>query len=595
MTVFKHFPWHFPFSHIRISAKLQDDASLRKVVQESVKAYDTSVLRKLNSGRSDPSPLSRHRHTPPRDFRPFTSGSDDSARSPSSANWGQPKDRTRNLPTSNPIPIPGPGTLENPFERWAHSASGDGVIARMSQLPELNPPVFPPSMMDYRNSVDNASVSSYLTDNDAPSNGDSHMRRSISASILGPGYDDSGVPNSMPANSYDLYGEESDVQMDDTPASHVSQMRRLTLHEDRTPPKSNSYPLQSQQRAGSKRRASSPPNEDRAVGTSEPTRKGLLLENVGSDIYNHSRRTPPIHHGLRTSPSGPSKYHTSSGIHYSPVPRSASGSFTSASASSGTTMWSSSIGPLSAASSITTADRGSPATSFSFPSDMEIICDSPFRQVSTTSSNRPNNRQRILSETTVATSPRERDGGTVKHHSALKMGLFICECCPKKPKKFENYKDLRLHEMEKQYSCQYCNNRFKNKNEAERHQNSLHLRKHSWSCAALSSCEAAFHQSPQRPNSADICGYCGKEFQNPPQWNTRTEHLMTEHKFGECNQSKKFYRADHFRQHLKHSHSGTSGKWTNLLENACMRDEIPPTSALSLGTAVAVISEEASD
>jgi hypothetical protein len=48
------------------------------------------------------------------------------------------------------------------------------------------------------------------------------------------------------------------------------------------------------------------------------------------------------------------------------------------------------------------------------------------------------------------------------------------------------------------------------------------------------------------------------------------------HKFGECNQAKKFFRADHFRQHLKHSHAGTSGKWTNLLENACMRDEPPP-------------------
>lgn len=48
------------------------------------------------------------------------------------------------------------------------------------------------------------------------------------------------------------------------------------------------------------------------------------------------------------------------------------------------------------------------------------------------------------------------------------------------------------------------------------------------------------------------------------------------HKFGECNNAKKFFRADHFRQHLKHSHAGTSGKWTNILENACMKDEIPP-------------------
>jgi hypothetical protein len=53
-------------------------------------------------------------------------------------------------------------------------------------------------------------------------------------------------------------------------------------------------------------------------------------------------------------------------------------------------------------------------------------------------------------------------------------------------------------------------------------------------------------------------------------------HLQEMHKFGECNHAKKFFRADHFRQHLKHSHAGTSGKWTNMLENACMKDEPLP-------------------
>lgn len=139
------------------------------------------------------------------------------------------------------------------------------------------------------------------------------------------------------------------------------------------------------------------------------------------------------------------------------------------------------------------------------------------------------------------------------------------------------------HAMEKQYSCLYCNNRFKNKNEAERHQNSLHLRRHSWSCAALPGYQAAFHPSPSSTQSGsgashDSCGYCGEEFPNFPQpdWDQRFEHLTAVHKFGECNNSKKFFRADHFRQHLKHSHAGTSGKWTNILENACMKEEAPP-------------------
>jgi uncharacterized protein with PIN domain len=137
-----------------------------------------------------------------------------------------------------------------------------------------------------------------------------------------------------------------------------------------------------------------------------------------------------------------------------------------------------------------------------------------------------------------------------------------------------------MHMMEKQYKCLYCNNRFKNKNEAERHQNSLHLRRHSWSCAAISGYEAAFYPSTspasQTSNgpSGDACGYCGEEFSNfPRDWEARIEHLTNIHKFRECNQTKKFFRADHFRQHLKHSHAGTSGKWTNMLENACMKDE----------------------
>lgn len=140
--------------------------------------------------------------------------------------------------------------------------------------------------------------------------------------------------------------------------------------------------------------------------------------------------------------------------------------------------------------------------------------------------------------------------------------------------------------MEKQYKCAYCTNRFKNKNEAERHQNSLHLRRHSWSCAAISGYDAAFHPSTsptsQTSNgpSGDACGYCGEEFSNfPRDWDARIDHLTNVHKFGECNQTKKFFRADHFRQHLKHSHAGTSGKWTNMLENACMKDEPPLDTA----------------
>ncbi|KAJ3549543.1 hypothetical protein NM208_g455 [Fusarium decemcellulare] len=169
------------------------------------------------------------------------------------------------------------------------------------------------------------------------------------------------------------------------------------------------------------------------------------------------------------------------------------------------------------------------------------------------------------------------------------------ECSAQKPKRLEALRVVNAHEIEKQYKCTFCGNRFKNKNEAERHQNSLHIRRFSWSCSALYGNHGAFHDSFNHPGKVDICGYCGDEFPRSghspvpntisdgeaprhatsQDWDERIRHLHSVHKFKECNQSKKFYRADHFKQHLKHSHASTSGKWTNMLEDACMVEEVP--------------------
>lgn len=190
---------------------------------------------------------------------------------------------------------------------------------------------------------------------------------------------------------------------------------------------------------------------------------------------------------------------------------------------------------------------------------------------------------------TVSSASSRKMGEAQKSGGPKLQEFFMCDCCPKKPKRFETAEELNAHEAEKQYNCSFCGNRFKNKNEAERHQNSLHVRRHSWSCSALSGYDRAFHESTNRPGEADACGYCGDEFPrsgrvpgvNVPRhateqdWDDRIRHLQETHKFRECNSSKKFYRADHFRQHLKHSHAGTSGKWTNMLENACMLEEDP--------------------
>lgn len=516
--------------------ELQCEESLRLQIRQSVDAYDTSLVRKLNASTSDPSSFTRLRLSPPREFRPFNGGFSDVGR----PTHRRPNGSPRRLPSATVSPRP----IDSPLERWRYSSSGEPLLTPPSTSEHS-----PPALREFQGINDTASLpSTQVTDSETATNNSCRIRRSASASLLGRG-------------GYESYNEDEDSQMEEAPSSHVSKLKQLTLHDVRP------SPPQAFQRVGSKRRASSPPSEDANVGSLGPTRKGLLLNGVGTDIHQ--------------------KY-------YQPPPRSASGSFASGSMSSATTMWSS-IGQFSAASSISATDWASPVNYPQSP-DRDFSSDAAFRSPN---SSRPVTWQRQTTEFCMDGKETNDSGAApIKNeHAGLKMvGGYICECCPKKPRKFETQADLQLHTLEKQYGCHFCNNRFKNKNEAERHQNSLHLRKHSWSCRQLvGNYEAAFHQSPRQPNYADVCGYCGKEFPVPAQWDIRIDHLTTEHKFGECNQSKKFFRADHFRQHLKHSHSGTSGKWTNVLENACMREEMPPTPIHRGGLPTpSMISEEGS-
>lgn len=122
----------------------------------------------------------------------------------------------------------------------------------------------------------------------------------------------------------------------------------------------------------------------------------------------------------------------------------------------------------------------------------------------------------------------------------------------------------RKHESEMRYKCPFCPIQSKTKDDAVRHQDSVHLRRHLWSCAPLTATyDVAFHlqtafspsntsndpSSPTNMMPPDICGYCGKTFPNDPSpdWNARLLHLTNVHKIGECNQSKKFDHVTDFR------------------------------------------------
>ncbi|KAI1907515.1 hypothetical protein LOZ64_005877 [Ophidiomyces ophidiicola] len=317
-------------------------------------------------------------------------------------------------------------------------------------------------------------------------------------------------------------------------------------------------------RHGMKRRASSPPRGAAA----DP------MYAFADVVENRDRRQLGLRSNSCTSPST-SRYPVSHGS-------------ISSISSLRTESYGSSTGFSVAASSITSFGGRSPGA-MSPTSELETCYEKPYL---TPAPHRAQYSDLVDIKGSVSRKGSTQNGISLSKPTAPRIGrLYICECCPKKPKKLESLEELRAHELEKQYTCQFCNKRFKNKNEAERHQNSLHLRRHSWSCAALSNPESAFHPSAspayQTPNGAshDTCGYCGAEFANfpAPEWERRMDHLINSHKFGECNQAKKFYRADHFRQHLKHSHNGASGKWTNTLESACMKEEAPHEGLPSIG------------
>ncbi|OJD21885.1 hypothetical protein ACJ73_06772 [Blastomyces percursus] len=357
---------------------------------------------------------------------------------------------------------------------------------------------------------------------------------------------------------------DSDIEF---PMDEAAQSRQLSV-DDRGPSQLGGMSPLSRQ--GMKRRASSPP---RGAVSDEHT---LYTSTSTSNDDLDQRRTSGFPFNSYISPSA--RYYPSHG---------SISSVSSASLRTGS--YASSTGLSVAASSMTSLsslDRPSPG-GVSPTTELESSYEKGFMSPGARKSLSGLASSRTPHQGDVKSTPPVRNMSLPNSLSVSKAApprinhLHICECCPKKPKKFETAEELLAHEMEKQYTCQFCNKRFKNKNEAERHQNSLHLRRHSWSCAALSGVEAAFHpsasancQSPTGP-SHDTCGYCGDEFANFPQpdWDRRIDHLTSVHKFGECNQAKKFYRADHFRQHLKHSHAGASGKWTNILENACMKEE----------------------
>lgn len=507
--------------------KGEHDFSLRSV-KDSSNAYDQHLLSKIGN------PIS-----------PRGSISSDHRNSISALTVPSVTSRSR---SSSNLPSPGPSEGSTLDVKWYSSPQSGGISPR--------------SKTSWKEYIEGRSPS---VESIAPSAIDFEYAGRRRYRGTTPSREDSiSLPSRSNRGSYDQ-GVFSDIEGEFSTDEPVP--RQFVLREP-TPP----YPEGSKQ--GMKRRASSPPREP--ISDDRHT-----LHTVTSNGDLSQRRTSghPFTNNLTVNSNYAPSQRTLSAA--SSLSIRTSGSYSSALSVGGSSM-----------TSLSPYDRPSPG-GLSPSSDLDT-----FHEKSILNANSPGGPPlvpvpRPMPGSNTLEPPTTDSTGKMSMPIALSVpkpasskmgGLFICDCCPKKPKKFDSPEDLRAHEMEKQYSCQYCNNRFKNKNEAERHQNSLHLRRHSWSCAALVSFQSAFHGSgsPSCQTNAgpshDTCGYCGEEFPNYPRpdWDRRFEHLTTVHKFGECNNAKKFFRADHFRQHLKHSHAGTSGKWTNILENACMKEEQPP-------------------
>lgn len=135
----------------------------------------------------------------------------------------------------------------------------------------------------------------------------------------------------------------------------------------------------------------------------------------------------------------------------------------------------------------------------------------------------------------------------------------------------------RLHESEKPCNVDYwsekppdgahCPSWFVSNCEADRRYDLAYGREHFWSCAALTRREQVLLHHTLLPNQPPShCGYCGiKSLDMLPR-----EHLTHVHKFRKCSEER-YFREDHFLQHLVDSHSGTFGSWTIELGRACKR------------------------
>ncbi|KAK0620619.1 hypothetical protein B0T14DRAFT_234752 [Immersiella caudata] len=156
--------------------------------------------------------------------------------------------------------------------------------------------------------------------------------------------------------------------------------------------------------------------------------------------------------------------------------------------------------------------------------------------------------------------------------------------CPRCGARVASKEELASHRRTENpdHVCRHCGSRFENRDEVMKHQAAAHPGFTSrWSCSALTSYGQAFGwDSTVGPEEVDLCLFCGQGFSrsslpgdlpsvSESNWEKRIRHLEDVHHFRECNATRRFSRQAEFRLHIKHTHSGVLGYWTDALETAC--------------------------
>lgn len=387
------------------SSKYQDSTSGRgfqssvhdRYRSNNAQAYDKSLLQKLDSRRGSDN------KTPPRNNTKSMFSSSASDASPTARMTSEQRYPTQLKPLSLPILTNHGGLSESPIGRWTDSTPLSGISPGNTFHKYVVSSKFgyrsPTDAMDYEKSPL------------------AYSRRSGSGSGMSM-TDDASSVTSKGREDYEMRvspDNDVDFQMEETG------LRRLYIEDYPNRPEAYSPGVA----AGQKRRASSP------LGEMDPA-----LHTVGSASDLFRRRESAA---ARASPA--------------PHLHSASASISSNSSAprtnSHTSTMSLSTGSITSLGSYGRLSPGGISPGGVSPG-MEMP-DSPYvTSLSLNSSPRGSisrqEHQRTLSESRPLVTGRKPldNTGSAKHPSLPRsQGGFMCECCPKKPKKFDSQEDLK--------------------------------------------------------------------------------------------------------------------------------------------------------